>query len=213
MLGVGGGDIAAFEYCLAAAMGARVALIATTGRSADSVPKDPDWRDVKSLFAMPYDVATVQAFGATASSWLEPAELEAAAKKVHEAYIDQEATKQKDWTKVKLQESNRHQVKFARTLFASVGHDVRKASGKIALPSFDDGQVGQMAEKEHGRWNAERLSAGWRYGKVKEVEKKISPHLISWKDLPQEIRQYDIDAVKNLPGILSAAGYEIVAKG
>lgn len=43
LVGVGGGEISSFEYRLALAMGARVGLVAGSGREADKLLKDPQW--------------------------------------------------------------------------------------------------------------------------------------------------------------------------
>jgi hypothetical protein len=66
-----------------------------------------------------------------------------------------------------------------------------------------------MAEIEHGRWNAERLAAGWRYGRERDHDRKISPYLVSWTDLPPEIKQYDRDFITGLPAVLASAGLEV----
>ena len=67
----------------------------------------------------------------------------------------------------------------------------------------------ELAEMEHGRWNVERLMQGWRFGEKKDSVKKISPYLVPWEELSEEIKGYDIDGVKNLPKVLKEAGLEV----
>jgi len=67
-----------------------------------------------------------------------------------------------------------------------------------------------MAEMEHGRWNVERLSAGWRFGPEKNEDERISPYLIPWQNLSPEIKGYDREAVCNFPKLLWDAGLKIV---
>ncbi len=63
---------------------------------------------------------------------------------------------------------------------------------------------------EHERWNAERLHDGWKYGNVKDISKKISPSLVPWDKLTEEVKRYDRDAVQKIPKNLVEIGLEIV---
>ncbi|MCK4407037.1 MAG: hypothetical protein KAV44_05125, partial [Bacteroidales bacterium] len=80
----------------------------------------------------------------------------------------------------------------------------------LIIPNDFDVNIESMAEMEHGRWNIERLKEGWKYGAKKDTIKKISPYLVAWDKLKDDIKKYDIDAVKNFPQILFDAGFEIV---
>ncbi len=62
LLGWGGGRIAAFEYRLALLLGARVGIVAGTGRSADGLRRDPHWAHAPRLKFLPPDPAAVRAF-------------------------------------------------------------------------------------------------------------------------------------------------------
>ena len=65
---------------------------------------------------------------------------------------------------------------------------------------------------EHGRWNIERLMQGWKYGKKKDKEKKISPYIAAWEAVPKDIQQYDILFVQNLPFVLEKIGIGVYEK-
>ena len=67
-----------------------------------------------------------------------------------------------------------------------------------------------MAELKHGHWNIERLRAGWRFGPKRDNDKKIHDCLVAWKDLPDDIREYDRTSIRAFPEILGRAGLEIV---
>jgi hypothetical protein len=49
LIGINGGKISAFEYRLALMLGARVAVIESSGREAACLFKDPFWRNAKNL--------------------------------------------------------------------------------------------------------------------------------------------------------------------
>jgi hypothetical protein len=55
-----------------------------------------------------------------------------------------------------------------------------------------------LAIMEHNRWNAERWLAGWRLG-PKDKLRRISDCLVEWEDLPDDIKVYDYNAIKDIP--------------
>jgi hypothetical protein len=92
----------------------------------------------------------------------------------------------------------------------AVGLEIRRADPDEIIPyKFTQERVEELAELEHARWNAERLLGGWRLGD-KDIEKKISPHLLPWSDLPKDVKKWDYDFVKAIPEKLKEIGYEIV---
>ena len=87
---------------------------------------------------------------------------------------------------------------------------VEEVSGTPCIfEGFTCPEVERMAEMEHGRWNVERLRDGWRYGKVRDDERKIHDCLVPWAELPEAIKPYDRKAVKAFPKILAKAKLEI----
>jgi hypothetical protein len=74
---------------------------------------------------------------------------------------------------------------------------------------FSKKEIETMAEMEHGRWNAERLMDGWRWGERKDVDKKISPYLVSWHKLPEDVKEWDRKMMCKIPEILAGIGLEI----
>lgn len=62
LIGLGGGRLAAFEYRLALAMGARVGLIAGSGRAADDMLRDHRWRGCRTLQSVAPRLPALRAF-------------------------------------------------------------------------------------------------------------------------------------------------------
>lgn len=62
LLGYGGGSIAAFEYRLALALGARTGVVEGSGGTADSLLADGDWTTLPNLLALPESPDTLRAF-------------------------------------------------------------------------------------------------------------------------------------------------------
>jgi hypothetical protein len=55
----------------------------------------------------------------------------------------------------------------------------------------------------------ERLKDGWKYGPEKDIDKKISPVLIPWGDLPENEKEKDRNPVREMPNFLARAGFQI----
>jgi hypothetical protein len=70
---------------------------------------------------------------------------------------------------------------------------------------LEPAQVELLAEVEHGRYNHERLNAGWTLG-PRQVNRLITPFLVPWSRLAEEYREWDREAVRAIEPALSAAG-------
>ena len=110
-----------------------------------------------------------------------------------------------------LQESNRQQADHVQEKLYDI-HCYMAVHKDLEAPEFDfkDKEIEYLAEKEHERWCEERLSDGWEKGPVKDVIKKISPYLIPYQDLPEEIKEYNRDAVRMIPSILDLVDLKVV---
>jgi hypothetical protein len=108
-----------------------------------------------------------------------------------------------------LKESNRSQV-------ADIGNKLRSINCAVvpttdAAPfAFRDDEVDRLARLEHQRWLQERTRQGWRYGSVRDDQRKLHPDLVDWADLSDESAEKDRDAVQNIPRLLRAAGFQIL---
>lgn len=216
LLGINGGRIAAFEFRLALSLGATVGVVASSGRAASDLVKDPDWWDAGNLLTLPLDAMTLRAFVHPEVSLLSPGLLDRAARAVHEKYLEDTRHSQIDpsmqpWYDLRedFKASNRQQVAYAEAVLRKVGCGVRPTQGEIAFSDFTDAEVETMAEMEHGRWIVERLREGWRYGSKRDPDRKISPYLVPWKDLAEEVKEWDRKAVRGFPEVLKAAGLEV----
>jgi hypothetical protein len=66
-----------------------------------------------------------------------------------------------------------------------------------------------MAEMEHDRWMKEKKENGWKYGEVRDNDKKITPYLLPYEDLDEDAKDLDRNAVNAIPEIMENAGFEI----
>lgn len=70
-------------------------------------------------------------------------------------------------------------------------------------------EVEFLARVEHDRWVDERVGAGWAYGPEKDVERKVSPYLVSWDELSEEVREYDRAPMREMLGLVASAGLAV----
>ncbi len=146
------------------------------------------------------------------------------AKQVHEGYRnyrfslgdkegDDPSLRPWDLLRPDLQDSNRHQACHMPVKLRAVGCEAVPEASPRPLAQFTDGEVECLARMEHNRWNAERWLAGWRLGSPKDTANKVSPWLIPWDDLPPNIREYDLEAVRMIPDVLRVVGQRLARVG
>jgi hypothetical protein len=61
LIGIGGGPIASFEYRLALALGATVAILQPASKAAAALEEDADWNGLRNLAAAPNDAMAIRA--------------------------------------------------------------------------------------------------------------------------------------------------------
>ena len=78
--------------------------------------------------------------------------------------------------------------------------------------SFSNEEIEQLAQMEHARYVAERKRQGWKYAPgPKNHKKKTNPTLVAWRDLPEDEREKNRNAIREWPQLLALAGFEIVS--
>jgi hypothetical protein len=148
--------------------------------------------------------------------------VEAVARAIHDDYIRHERGAGRtpetnpsmvDWDELPedLQESNREQARHIDAKVEAIGCEVRPATDPApAVREFSPQEVEHLARFEHHRWIGERRAAGWTAGLVKDADRKVTPHLVPWEELSEEIKDYDRRTVENIPEVLAAAGLRVV---
>jgi hypothetical protein len=219
LLGINGGTICAVEYRLALALGARVAVVEGSGREAAELLQDRDWQVAENLIRLPADGTTARAFVGFGSSILDAEHREAIAQAMHAAYrrlqsdrLAREDPAMAEWDQLRenYKESNRQRAEHIVDKLQQIGCSMHAVSDReIQLVAFDHDEIEALAEMEHGRWTTERLLDGWIYGEHRDPDKKISPYLLPWYGLPEEVKEWDRETVRRIPEYLAQAGWEV----
>lgn len=146
---------------------------------------------------------------------------EALARAIHEQYLRQQRGAAKTpetnpsmapWEQLdeRLKASNRAQAAHISVKVRAVGCDLAPLDDPDASAyEFRDDEVEKLAELEHERWLEERRSDGWTYAAEKDLERKKSPYLVPWSELPEEIKDYDRHFVCEMPGLVADAGFRV----
>ncbi len=79
---------------------------------------------------------------------------------------------------------------------------------EVRLVEFTPDAVERLADMEHARFNIERLLSGWTLG-PRDLDRKQSPYLVGWAELPESVREWDRQAVRAIPALLQKIGSEI----
>lgn len=109
-----------------------------------------------------------------------------------------------------LKESNRDQADHIGVRLKAIGCGIAPLIEWYAESfEFSTEEVELMAEMEHERWVKERLSKGWKFGSTKNVEKKISPYLIPWRELTEKVKEEDRNPIRKTPVFLAHTGFQI----
>ena len=221
VLGFNGGAISAAEYRIGLAFGVSVGVMAGSGRAADALLKDPCWKDLGRPMGLISDPMTLRAFIHSGTGSIPPGKREELAREIHIAYCKFDTARANErilkdnglpWKVLPqtYKDANYAQADYIGEILKTEGFRLVPVEGKAdnSAIHFDSEQVERMAEKEHGRWNVERLRDGWRPGK-RDDAKKTHDCLVSWETLPDKIKRYDRDSVNAWPKLLARVGIEI----
>ena len=67
----------------------------------------------------------------------------------------------------------------------------------------------RIAENVHDVWAAGRIAEGWTYGEKKDAEKKTTPLLIPYDELPESEKEYDRNTAFETLKLIVKMGYRI----
>ena len=161
----------------------------------------------------------------------ENSKIETFAMDIHKAYVDlvnnefknnpEELVKRErsgelnNWDNLKedFKESSRQQaIHILFKIRAANFEIVDESDHRPSILEFEKKIFNALAIMEHDRWIAERKVNNWKYGKPSDKANRINEYIIEWDQLPQNIKQYDYDAVSRIPVLLKMIGKKMVEK-
>lgn len=121
-----------------------------------------------------------------------------------------------DWEKLteRTKNANRNQADHIEFKLRAAGCIAKKEQNidvdKLYNFNNDKKMLELLAEIEHRRWNAGQLLSGWTYGKKRNDQLQIHDNIIPYNDLTDPVKQYDRNAITNIPLILSVVEIKVV---
>ena len=67
----------------------------------------------------------------------------------------------------------------------------------------------QIAENVHEVWAQARVKEGWSFGEKRDDEKKQTPCLVPYSDLPESEKDYDRNTAMETIKLILSLGYKI----
>jgi hypothetical protein len=142
------------------------------------------------------------------------------ARAIHEQYVEEQrraggsaqtnpALVPWDQLSETLKESNRRQANHLGVKLEAVGCDIAPLTDwDAAAFTLTNVELERMAMMEHERWVAERRLQGWSQG-PRDPARKTNPNLVPWDLLPEDGQRFNLAAVREIPGLLAQAGFQI----
>ena len=212
MLACPGGAVTLQEIAVARALGAKIGWLDPADQAVEALDEVLTL-GADEIVQLPADAMTIRAF--TAGSTGIDLELRAGlARFLHNAYRREQVGSKPAgdpaltiWDELPepLRASNLAWADHIPDKLALIGLQLERDGEQL---SFTPDQIELLAEVEHGRFNAERLSAGWRVG-PRRIGHNASPYLVPWTELRDDIREYDRAAVRNIAPALRDAGWGV----
>ena len=67
----------------------------------------------------------------------------------------------------------------------------------------------KLAENTHNTWARARIDQGWTYGPIRDEYTKQTPCLVSYKELPEEEKEFDRTTAIETIKLITKLGYSI----
>ena len=79
----------------------------------------------------------------------------------------------------------------------------------VRLPEGLEALTELIAQNVHDIWALGRLNEGWVYGEVKDSDRRTTPLLVPYEDLPESEKAYDRNTALETLRLILTLGYEI----
>lgn len=82
-------------------------------------------------------------------------------------------------------------------------------TSEIVLPKELLELTEKIAENVHDVWALGRIAEGWTYGPIKDSEKKTTPQMVAYDELPDSEKEYDRNTALETLKLIIKLGYSI----
>ena len=82
----------------------------------------------------------------------------------------------------------------------------------ITIPETLRGLTEQIAKNTHDVWARGRMDEGWSYGEVRDDDKKTTPCMVPYDELPDSEKEYDRNTSMETIKLILKLGFRIEKK-
>ncbi len=222
ILGFRGGKISNLEYRLGLSLGVSTGVYKANSSKTQCYIRDTFIENHENFVDLPLDVSTITVFLSNNNlSGVHFDDIDKIAKEIHDNYLRTEQSKGKkvetsltswEFLNEQFRRNNIDQALFFKLSLNYLGYDIKQITDDSKFIELKSEEIEKLAEMEHGRWNINRLKNGWKYSGKKDFDRKVTPYLVPWSELTDDIKQYDRDAVMNMIKLVSESGFDIYNK-
>jgi ppGpp synthetase/RelA/SpoT-type nucleotidyltranferase len=171
-------------------------------------------RKIGGFYTLPCETDGLLALFTERKSYLTEAQIDAVAGRAHEKYVAQMLKRVREtgvtppdlgertafWKTLKetYKVSNIDQAAYAPIAFERMGYTfTADPEGAFSWDDFSMAEQEQLAKTEHGRWNAERVMAGWCYYPKRDNGKLLHNLIVAWDELSEDEKYFDKSVIDN----------------
>lgn len=107
-----------------------------------------------------------------------------------------------------LRDSSIAYISSIHSKLETLGYEVLPAGScypERCVAAFTASEVECLAILEHRRWLRERQKAA-----AKDVERRRSPYMVPWEELPDRAKEWNRSAVRSIPSLLASVNLSVV---
>ena len=109
--------------------------------------------------------------------------------------------------------SNYRQTDLLVKILSELGYEVVNLDDLgTPIDSLDEESIEYLAEREHNEWCRLKFNLGWKYGPVRDDEKKTNPNLVEWDVLDINTKEANKRTFTNLPQLCKNVDLKIVER-
>lgn len=108
--------------------------------------------------------------------------------------------------------SGRAQVLDIETKISKLGYKIKDSAlvqPADRITELTSDEIEHLAIHEHDRWMENRIADGWTFGKAKDTDRKITPNLVPWEELSEQMKDFDREPVRNIIPLLESVGLAV----
>ncbi len=139
-------------------------------------------------------------------------EIDLLARVIHNDYLNEERKKKthdpqmashQEWENLNEPDRNQNRNQADHIWIKLRAIDPEYKTGSNNAPDFKNLEntetIEKLSEMEHLRWMAHKQLNGFKFGKVRDNDKKLHPNIIPYEELIEEDKQKDRDTIVNIP--------------